>query len=88
MSTKSILCFFKPKSQDLLIESSSVDKRTTVICNEVLEMVYSEAESTSTPKRGKYQIMSPAERAEMDQFRNDVALWIKKITRTLRRHIY
>jgi hypothetical protein len=24
----------------------------------------------------------------MDQFRNDVALWVKQITRTLRRHIY
>jgi hypothetical protein len=68
MSTKSILSFFKQKSQDLLIESSSVDKRTTDICNVELEMVYSDSESTSTPKRGKYQIMSPVEHAEIGKY--------------------
>ena len=68
MSTKSILSFFKQKSQDLLIESSSVDQRTTDICNEELEILYSDSESTSTPKRGNYQIMFPAERAEIGKY--------------------
>ena len=68
MSTKSILSFFQPKSQDVLIESSSVDKRTTDICNVKFEMVYSDSESTSTPKRRKYQIMSTAERAEIRKY--------------------
>jgi hypothetical protein len=40
MSPKSILQFFKPKQQDLLVDSTNVDKRTADLCNEQLEQVY------------------------------------------------
>ena len=45
MSSKSILQFFKPKQQDLLVDSINVDRHTADLCNEQLEQVY-----TSSPE--------------------------------------
>ena len=77
MSSKSILNFFKPKPQNLLLESSNVDQCTVDLCNDELDKIYSSAcsstcsETESTPKsskRGIYQILSPADRAEVRKY--------------------
>jgi len=60
--------FFKPKPKDLFIESSNVDKRTTDLCNEELEKVYTCTPSPNGAKRGNYQILSPADRAEVGKY--------------------
>jgi hypothetical protein len=52
MSSKSILQFFKPKQQDLLVDSTNVDKRTAVLCNQQLEQLY----TSSTESKNKGEI--------------------------------
>ena len=66
MSPKSILQFFKPKQQDLLVDSTNVDKRLADLRNEQLEQVYTS--SPESKKRGRYQILSPADKAEVGRY--------------------
>lgn len=64
MSSKSILQFFKPKQQDLLVDSTNVDKRTADLRNEQLEQVYTS--SPESKKRGDIRFYRRPTKPKLD----------------------